>query len=355
MWGRGATTLGRKLTCAGLLAAAALGGGPGAAGLSAQGGAELPDGLEGTLIVLNKGAATATFLDLASGRRLAVLPTGDGPHELVVSADGRWAVATDYGARSEGHTLTVLDVARLRVARTIELGEYRRPHGIAFLPGDSLVVVTSEAAGAVVLVHVHRGEVVGTAPTGAGGSHMLALTGDGSRIFTSNGRGNSVSEIDVAARRFEGEFAVPARPEAIAVTRAGDEVWVGSNAEGSLTVVDPATGRTERAASGFGWPYRILFTPDERTVLVPDLRGHVLRFFDASSRRETGRLELPGGGPQSMAFYRDPGVVFLSLSAQGRAAVIDVERRAVLGYYGTGPRPDGIGYSPLRPQAAGTR
>ena len=78
---------------------------------------------------------------------LATLPTGQGPHEVAISRDGSVAVVTDYGAQGPGgNTLTVIDVPGQRVARTIELGQYRRPHGIVFLPGDSLVAVTSEAS-----------------------------------------------------------------------------------------------------------------------------------------------------------------------------------------------------------------
>ena len=38
-------------------------------------------------MVTNKTPATATILDVASGRVLATLPTGQGPHEVVLSAE----------------------------------------------------------------------------------------------------------------------------------------------------------------------------------------------------------------------------------------------------------------------------
>ena len=41
-----------------------------------------------TLIVVNKSDATASLIDLASGRVLVTLPTGAGPHEVAVSPDG---------------------------------------------------------------------------------------------------------------------------------------------------------------------------------------------------------------------------------------------------------------------------
>src|SRR5512138_1725597 len=93
--------------------------------------------LAGTLIVSNMNDNTATVLDAASGRVLATLPTGEGPHEVAASHDGRWALVSNYGVRGKpGNTLTVIDVGKLSVARTIDLHEYQRPHGMAFLPGD---------------------------------------------------------------------------------------------------------------------------------------------------------------------------------------------------------------------------
>ena len=42
--------------------------------------------LTGTVIVLNKSASTASFIDVAEGRIVATSSTGAGPHELVVSS-----------------------------------------------------------------------------------------------------------------------------------------------------------------------------------------------------------------------------------------------------------------------------
>ena len=51
-------------------------------------------GLQGTIVVLNKSGHDASFIDLASGSIVATLTTGQGPHELVVTSDGRWAPIT---------------------------------------------------------------------------------------------------------------------------------------------------------------------------------------------------------------------------------------------------------------------
>lgn len=110
-------------------------------------------------MVLNKSVGTATLVDLGTGKVRATLPTGVGPHEVAVSPDGVTAVVCNYGAQTPGSTLTVIDLTVPAVRQTIDLGECRRPHGIAFLPDGKRVVVTAEAQRALVVVHVESGQV----------------------------------------------------------------------------------------------------------------------------------------------------------------------------------------------------
>jgi YVTN family beta-propeller protein len=304
--------------------------------------AQLPEGLAGTLVVTNKGAASASIIDIATASIVATLQTGAGPHEVVLTGDGSLAIVTDYGAQQGGSTLTVIDVPGKRVVRTIDLGQYTRPHGIAVLPGDSLVAVTSESTQNVVIVNVRAGAVRRAISTGQAGSHMVAVTRDGSRFYTGDIGSNTVSELDPAAGQTTRRWDVPQQPEAINVTPDGSEVWVGSNAEGKVSVVNPRTGEIRTAAEEVGWPYRILFTPDQRLVLLPDLRREELRFIERTSHRELGRLQLSGAGPQGITLTPDGRYAFLSLSQQNRVAVIDVASRRVLGHLPTGAGPDGV-------------
>jgi DNA-binding beta-propeller fold protein YncE len=299
----------------------------------------------GTLVVVNKRAGTATIADVGSGETLATLPTGNGPHEVAITRDGSRAVVTDYGGQTGGNSLTVIDVPGLRVEKTIELGRYSRPHGIAFLPGDSLVAVTSEDTRTVVVVRLSGGTIVGAVSTEAGGSHMLALVASGERVYTGNISDDNVSELSLADGEHTQTFEAPTQPEAIGVTPDGSEVWVGSNDRGTVSVIDVATGSLEEALDGFGWPYRILPTPDSRLVLIPDLRRDELRVVDRSSRQVLATISLPGSGPQGITLSDDGQTAFQSLSQLGRVAIIDLEGMEIIGYVEVGDRPDGVAYT----------
>src|SRR5947209_18569836 len=90
-------------------------------------GASIALAQQSALIVLNKAQATASIISLADGRTIATMPVGDGPHEIAISPDGRWAVAANYGGRTPGNSLTVLDLRARKPVRTIDLGSYARP------------------------------------------------------------------------------------------------------------------------------------------------------------------------------------------------------------------------------------
>jgi DNA-binding beta-propeller fold protein YncE len=312
--------------------------------VSGSAAAQVP-GLSGTLIVTNKQPSTATIIDVATGQALATLPTGNNPHEVVLSSNGRTAVITDYGT-GNAPTLTVIDVPGKRVERTISLGQYTGPHGIVYLPGDSLVAVTSERTNHVVIVAVASGEIRKAIPTNKRGSHMVGITGDGRRAWTGDMGDHTVSELDITSGTYLRSITVPNVPEAINVTPDGREVWVGSNATGKVSVVDPATGAVTTAAEGVSWPYRVLFSPDGKTVVIPDMRNNQVRFLDRATRRELSRIQVPDAGPQGVIMTPDGRYLLESLSQQARVMVVDMRTRQVVGHIPAGPTPDGIAYTP---------
>ena len=100
--------------------------------------AETPSSLSGYVLAANTFASTATIVNLATGRS-TTLDTGDDPHEVAVSPDGRWGVVSNFGPerarRYLGARLYVLDLPGGRIARIIETGTYQGLHDIAFRPG----------------------------------------------------------------------------------------------------------------------------------------------------------------------------------------------------------------------------
>ena len=321
----------------------------------------------GTLVVSNMNDHTVTVLDAATGRVRATLPTGRGPHEVAVSHDGRWALVSNYGERgAPGNSLTVVDVVRATVARTLTLDGYERPHGLAFLPGDTLAAVTAEAARAVLVVDVRDGRVVDTRSTGGRGSHMVAVPARGDRAFTGNIADATVSALDLrrapppAPDDSARHIAVGRAPEGIAVTPDGRQLWVGSNRDSLVLVVDAERGTAVDTLRGFGLPYRIAVTPDGRLAVVTDPVRAEVRVVGVADRRTrftiavpadslVATAEVPGSpSPEGVALSRDGRWAFVTLQGRNRVATIDLARGVITAYAPTGTWSDGVGFSPLQ-------
>jgi DNA-binding beta-propeller fold protein YncE len=307
----------------------------------------------GTLVASNMTTGTAQLIDAATGQSLAVFPTAVAPHEVAISRDGRWAVVAEYGDRNGvGKSLLVLDVERGVVARRLEIASLPRPHGLAFLPGDRELVVTSEVNGVLGIVDFASGAVTGTIETGGQTSHMVAVTPDGRVAATTNLRSGSVSIFDLATRSRRAVYPVGTAVEGIAVTPDGREVWAGANSAKQVIIVDAASGKTA-AIEGFGFAYRIAITPDGRTAVVTDPGNEQVHLVDVAGR--TIRTSIPvaavGGqpaSPQGVTLLPDGRTAVVTLKGANQAILIDLATARVVQTVTTQGGSDGIGFSVVR-------
>jgi YVTN family beta-propeller protein len=317
--------------------------------------------LADTLIVANKAEATVSLVDVASGEVRATLPTGVGPHEVAVSPDGRRAVVADYGTgEAPGGTLTLIDVAAGKVLSTIDLGEYRRPHGMAW-PEEDALFVTAEAQKALLRVDPGGGTVTRAFSTGQEISHMVAVAPDASRAFVANIGSGTVTAIDLASGEKLVDVATGEGSEGIAVTPDGSRVWVTNRAADTVSVVDAATLRVVETLELGSFPIRAEVTPDGAHVLVSNARSGSVAVIDEEEAKllrtiaievkaeagETDRLLRFGDSPVPIGIEIAPDGdrAYVALANADLIVILDLEKGAVSGQVTAGREPDGMGYS----------
>ena len=321
----------------------------------------------GTLLVLNKSDDTVSLVDLATKEIRATLPTGDGPHEVAVSPDGKTAVVSNYGdSQHPGNTLTVIDVPSKKVVRTIELGHYSRPHGVAWLQGND-VAVTVEASKALLVVDTSEGKIKHVIATDQVGSHMVAVSPKHRRAFTANIGSGSTTVVDLTANKRITDVATGKGAEGIAVAPDGSEVWVTNRDANTISVVDPATLEITATLQPGEIPIRVKFTPDGTRALISNARSGDVAVFDTVTKKLVGRVpmqaageELPrnetrplvsqfGDGPVPVGILMpEPlSVAFVANTNADTVTVIDLETLKIVGRLKAGREPDGLGYSTL--------
>ncbi len=346
-YGRAAARLARNAPCP------VHGPTPPAAPPTAADRAAVPLAFTGQVVVSVAWSDRLILLDLATGRQRSV-PSGiDGPHELAVSPDGRWAVAADFGDHLGdfnfgGRELGVYELPSGRLARRIDLGEFRGPHDLVFT-APTRVAVTTQTSRHVVEVDIVTGRIVGATETRAKGSHTLAVSADGRLGFTSNQPEGSLSRLDLANRRFLSKHVVASgETEGIAVTPDGREVWMGVSDRGVVLIVDGASGAVLDSLPGFAMPQRLAMGRDGRFAAITDFACEVVLVADVPARRILGPIAGLEGAGVAKVLSDGRTAVILLLDEKVVAMADLATRRVVARFELSGARPDAADWGPAR-------
>ncbi len=302
-------------------------------------------GFSAELLVLNKSDATLSFIDPDTGRTHATIATGEGPHELELSSDRQVAFATNYGASTPGNSLSVIDIKARKELERVDLGDLRRPHGLAFLDGKAYF--TAEQARRVGRYDPQSKRIDWTFETAQEGTHMVLASRDGSKLFTTNIGSNNVSVIE----RGEGDqwtqtlIGTGAGPEALDTSPDGHQLWVAHSRDGGISIIDIASKKvTQTLDAKTKRSNRLKFTPDGKTVLVSDLSGGELVVIDATKRTERARIKV-GRIPTGILVV-DNHRAYVAVSGDNHIAVIDLDSLSIARTIQTGGSPDGMALIP---------
>ena len=299
------------------------------------------------LLVLNKEDATLNVINPESGTILATVATGQGPHELVATADGKTAFASNYGTGpAPGHTISMIDVAAGKELRRIDVAPLSRPHGLAVVNGK--LYFTAEADKKIARYDPAAGKIDWEFDTGQNTTHMVLPAKDARTIFTSNIASDTISMIQQAAGGAWSQTIVPVGkgPEGLDLSPDGRQLWSAHSRDGGVSVIDVASKKVVHTiAAGTKRSNRIKLTPDGKFALISDLEAGDLVVLDAAAHKEVKRLPL-GKMPEGILIPPSGGVAYVAVNGDNHVAVVDLKSWQVTKKIQTGKGPDGLAWVP---------
>jgi YVTN family beta-propeller protein len=298
-----------------------------------------------SLAVIEKRAGFVGFYS-GDGTRVAGVKVGNFPHEGVLSADRRLLYVTDNGVLwltdegEGGNTVSIIDVHAMKKTGVIDLGRFRRPHGIALAPTPGQLLVATERPPRLLLVDIAERKVLRDYEVQGKNPHMMTVGPDREWVFVSNTESGTVIAIHLADGRSE-LIPTAARPQGSVLTPAGD-LYVTNTAAGRITVIDPRTRKAQREIPIGKGAGRIALTPDAKTMVYNLQEDQGVGFLDVATGRQTAVVPL-GGRPLSLTMSRDGKSVFSGVQDQDKVFVISVPERKILRVFQTpkdaGPDP----------------
>lgn len=305
----------------------------------------------GMLLVANKGDQTLGLIDPVAGRMIAIVPEdGVTGHEVVASPDGRRAFVPIFGNAgvgkpgTDGQLIRVIDLEKRQIVGTVDLGRGMRPHCAVIGPKNGLLYVTTELENSVTVIDPRTLKVVATIPTGQPESHMLAITRDGRRGFTSNVGPGTVSVLDLEAKKVLAVIPVSKTAQRIALSVDDRWVFTSDQIKPQLAVIDARTNgiRTWIELPGIG--YGTAPTPDGRWLIVALSSVNKVAAIDLTTMKVAHTMDVPRA-PQEVLIRPDGGEAYVSCDASRQIAVIDVKNWKVKQLIDAGPGADGLAWA----------
>ncbi len=301
-------------------------------------GAETPSP---ALLVLNKDDAALAIVDPASRTVVARIATGQGPHELVASSDGKLAFAGNYGQQTPGSTISVIDLLGQKELRRVDLGPLRRPHGLAW--HDGKLYFTAEVNKLIGRYDPAANQIDWLLGTGQNTTHMVVVGKDGNQVFTSNIGSDSITALErgsAAGAWNQTVIPVGKGPEAIDLAADGKELWTAHSRDGGVSIIDTATKRVAQTLNvQTKRSNRLKLTPDGKLVLITDLDAGELVVLDRPGRKEIKRVKI-GKGPEGILTVPDGSRAYVAVAGDNNVAIIDLRTLEITGRISTGSGPD---------------
>ena len=301
-------------------------------------------------VVGEKAAGSIGFYD-AEFHRIGGAKVGTHPHEIALSPDRKTLYVADNGVMwmtetSAGdNTVSIVDIASMKRTATIDLGQFRRPHGITYDASSNHVYVTTEKPSKLLVLDPKTLKIVRTYDVKGQAPHIVKLDHQREWAYVSNTDTGTLSAIKLSSGEV---ISMPSgeRPQGQAMSPDGRTIFVANSGGNSISIFDlqqkKNVGHIETSGKA---PVRLVVTNDGKTLIYALQEGRTVGFADIASRKEL--LEIPlGGRPVSMSLSLDGKMAYCSVQEEDEINIISVAERKVLRVVHT---PKGMGPDPVVP------
>ena len=260
---------------------------------------------DGTLSVLDP------LIGFGGSKLLAIVKLRSPGFDWVSTADQ----AKIFVSLPDANQVAMVDTKSWSVAASAEVAV--RPGRVGMQPDQQYLWVASEpsgpdAADSGVSVFTANGlKAVARIVTGRG-SHEIEFSGDSRYAFVSNSAANTVSVIDVRTLHKIRDVETGPNPVSMAYSDKAGALLVAHRADGSIAVLDPASGDVKTriaTAAGVG---QIRFAPSGRHAFAVNPSKNEVYIIDPASRRLVQTFDVQAKPDQvsfteNLAYIRHAG------------------------------------------------
>ncbi|WP_240772639.1 cytochrome D1 domain-containing protein [Phragmitibacter flavus] len=309
---------------------------------------------KGLILCTNKGDQTLSLIDSETNKEIVAIPEeGITGHEVIASKDGKLAFVPIFGDSgvgkpgTDGQHIQVIDLAQKKIVHTIDLGRGLRPHCPIIHPITGDLYVTTENENSITIVDGKTFKVKGSITTGQDQSHMLIISNDGKRGYTSNVGPGTVSVLDLEKNELIKIIPISKICQRIAVSNDDKFIFTSDQTMPQLVVIDATTLEIVKRIDLGDFGYGAAPTPDGKSLVLSLISGDRVGLIDLEKMELTKTVSVPRS-PQAVIVRPDGKKAYVSCDRSAQVAVIDLETFKVDTLIQAGKTADGLAWAPAQ-------
>ncbi|HET9050776.1 MAG TPA: hypothetical protein VFO60_03680, partial [Candidatus Dormibacteraeota bacterium] len=262
--------------------------------------------------------------------------------DLVFSPDGSVAWAMEAGVGSEAGSVYPITMADGSVGAPIAVGH--RPAALRITPDGALGVVPNEADNTVTVIDLRARRPVATVAVDATPGEP-AISRDGRTAWIPCALDRTLVPVDLSTRRAGAHIALGNAPSTAGVTADGTSAWVlFPTTAGSVALVDGASG-TVGSPSGVGNEPSVDVSPDGAVAAAVSSLDDGVQAVDTGTGAAAPAVRVARGPEASAVVPGSRRVVVVSYGngqTAGTLSVVDVAAQKVVATVPLSPAPGSL-------------
>ena len=271
------------------------------------------------LLVVHKLDDSFGIYDATTGQLETKIPVGRKPHEFALSSDEKVAFVTNYGldtwntTEPGGNSITVIDLLARKVVGEIDLGEFRRPHGIQ-RGASGRLYVTTDLPAALHIIDAKKRKLLYSIKLTSKLPHMVCVSSDERKAWTADAGSGTVTLVDLYYRRQSNTFAVGGAPMGVALSADEKRLFATTLSGNEIIWIDAVANTVRRRLGVSGGPSRLRLSPDGKRLFASLINSGEVAVLDPHAFLEVKRVPV---GQRVEGMTIDPAGEYLYVSAQG--------------------------------------
>ena len=223
---------------------------------------------------------------------------GGNPYNLNFTPDGRHLLVLDWSSEVSNDEVIFYDLQAEKIDGRVEVSTW--PAHSVFSRDGSRLYVSGETAGDVTVIDVAKREVLARYVHGGGDAMGLAMTVDGTTLWTAAGENKAVLKLDTATNKPVASIAVPGVVHEATLTLDGRYLYTTLRKVNKIAVLDTTTDKIVTIIPQKGYPDLVTMEPTGRYALVTNRYADLVAVIDLKTHTQIRTIPV-GKAPHGMA------------------------------------------------------